>query len=130
VLEETLDAIELEPDNVEEDLDGTISVALARASTPGEEGANQAQDGTSFIIDGGLAFLPSCEDIDGRDEGPTPKVGVVIGHVLPVAVEAEGGPDDGEAHREVGEVVIVDELGRGGGAGDREEDGRSKEEDD
>ena len=79
----------------------------------------------AFAITGSLR-----EDIDGGDEGPTPKVGVVIGHVLPVAVEWEGGPDDGEAHREVGEVVIVDELGRGGGARDREEDGRSKEEDD
>ena len=63
MLEETLDAVQLEPDDVEEDLDGTISVALARASTPGEEGANQAQDGTSFIIDGGLAFLPSSENV-------------------------------------------------------------------
>jgi len=132
VLEETLDAVQLEPDDVEEDLDGTVSVALARATIPWEEGANQAKDGTTFIIVGGLAFLPARKDIDGRDEGSAPKVGVVIGHVLPVAVEAEGGPDDGEAHREVGEVVIVDELGigRGGGAGDREEDGRSKEEDD
>jgi len=29
VLEETLDAVQLEPDDVEEDLDGTVSVALA-----------------------------------------------------------------------------------------------------
>ena len=63
VLEETLDAVELEPDDVEEDLDGTISVALARATTPGEEGANQAKDGTSFIIVGGLAFLPASENV-------------------------------------------------------------------
>ena len=70
------------------------------------------------------------EDVDGGDEGPAPKVDIVLGHILPVAVEFKGCPDDGEALREVGEVAIVDELGRGGGAGDREEDGRSKEEDD
>jgi len=29
VLKETLDAVQLEPDDVEEDLDGTVSVALA-----------------------------------------------------------------------------------------------------
>ena len=63
VLEETLDAVQLEPDDVEEDLDGTVSVALARATTPGEQGTNQAKDGTSFIIVGGLAFLPSSENV-------------------------------------------------------------------
>ena len=63
MLEETLDAVQLEPDDVEEDLDGTVSVALARATIPGKEGSNQAQDGTSFIIVGGLAFLPSSENV-------------------------------------------------------------------
>ena len=63
VLKETLDAVQLEPDDVEEDLDGTVSVALARATIPWEEGANQAKDGTTFIIVGGLAFLPAPENV-------------------------------------------------------------------
>ena len=62
MLEETLDAVELEPDDVEEDLDGT-SFAIVLATIPWEERTNQAKDGTSFVIVGGLAFLPAPENV-------------------------------------------------------------------
>ena len=74
--------------------------------------------------------LLSEEAVEGSDGGAALEAGLAEGGVGAVAVEDEGVPDDGEALREVGGGLKVDELRGGERRGDREEDGGGKEEND
>ena len=78
-----------------------------------------------------MGSLLSDEAVDERD-AEAALVGIAAGHgVGAVPVEDEGGADDREALAEgVETVTAVEELGRGGCRGDREEDGGGKEEND